>query len=134
MERKGAVVGIVERGGEILLGKKRISPGSTLSEEWHIPGETIKGKETDQEALIRGMQEEVGIEVEIIKFVGSNETPKGTMVNWYLCRTNNADFVVGSDLEEARWVAIAEVLELSGKTAKLMWPKEVREMFGCVEE
>lgn len=134
MERKRAVAGIVEKNGEILLGKKRISPGSTLSEEWHIPGETIKGKETDQEALIRGIQEEAGIKVEIIRFVGFHETPKGTMVNWYFCRTSDADLIVGSDLEEARWVAITEVSKLSGETAKLMWPKEVREMFGCIEE
>ena len=134
MERKRAVVGIVEKDGKILLGKKGINQESTLSGEWHIPGETIEGIETDKEALIRGIQEEAGIEVEIIKFVGSNETPKGTLVNWYLCGTSSADLAAGSDLEEARWVAIAEILELSGKTAKLMWPEEVREMFGYIEE
>lgn len=134
MERKRAVAGIVEKDGKILLGRKRIYPKSTLSGEWHIPGETVKGQETDQEALIRGIREEAGIEIEVIKFIGSHQTPKGARVNWYLCRTSNTDLIVGSDLEEVRWIPVPEVSKLSGETAKLMWPKAVREMFGCVEE
>ncbi len=134
MERKKAVAGIVENDGKIVLGKKRTHPESTLSGEWHLPGETVEGEETDQETLIRGIQEEAGIKVEIIRFVGSHETPKGNVVNWYLCGASDTNLVVGSDLEEVQWVPIAEVLELSGETAKMMWPKEVKEMFARVGE
>jgi ADP-ribose pyrophosphatase YjhB (NUDIX family) len=134
MERKRAVAGIVEKDGKILLGKKSAYPKSTLSGEWHPPGETVEGEESDQETLIRGVREEAGIEVEIIKFVGSHETPKGNLVNWYLCRTSDVDLVVGSDLEEVRWVPLNEVLELSGETEKMMWPEEVRQIFARAGE
>ena len=129
MERKRAVAAIVENNDRILMGKKRRDSSGTLSGEWHFPGETIEGGETDQEAIIRGLQEEAGVEIKIVGFIGSHLTPKGTLVNWYLCRSDSTDLIVGSDLEEVCWVAKDEVLKLIGEIAKSRWPEEVRKIF-----
>lgn len=129
MERKRAVAAIVESNDRVLMGKKKGDSSGTLSGEWHFPGETVEGEETDKEAIVRGLQEEAGIEIEIIRFIGSCQTPKGTLVNWYLCRSENTDLTVGSDLEEVRWVTRGEVAKLSGEIAKSLWPEEVRKIF-----
>lgn len=130
MERKRAVAAIVENNDRILMGKKRRDSSGTLSGEWHFPGEIIEGEESDQKAIIRELREEAGIEIEIIGFIGSHQTPKGTLVNWYLCRSDNTDLIAGSDLEEVRWVAVDEVKKLYGETGKSLWPEKVKKMFG----
>ena len=60
---KRAVVALVEHEGKILLGKKRQDSEGFFAGKWHIPGETMEDDETDEEALIRGMREEAGIEI-----------------------------------------------------------------------
>lgn len=130
MERKKAVAAIVENDGKFLLGKKRSDSTGMLSGEWHIPGETVEGGESDREALARGIKEEAGIAAEIVRFICSHQTPKGTLVNWYLCKAGGVNLIAGSDLEQVRWVTADEVLALSGETARSLWPKEIQEMFG----
>lgn len=76
MERKRAVAAIIKNNDRILMGKKRRDSSGTLSGEWHFPGETIEGGETDQEAIIRGLQEEAGVEIEIVGFIGLTRRQK----------------------------------------------------------
>jgi len=124
------VAAIVENDEKFLLGKKRSDSTGMLSGEWHIPGETVEGEESDQEAIARGIQEEAGIAVKMVRFICSHQTSKGTLVNWYFCKAGGTNLIVGSDLEEVRWATLSEVLALSGKTARSLWPKEIQEMFG----
>jgi ADP-ribose pyrophosphatase YjhB (NUDIX family) len=134
METKRAVAAVVMNNQNVLLGKKIEEPNSLLSGEWHLPGETVEGQETDEEALIRGIMEEAGIEkVEIVKFICSCRTPKGTLVNWYLCSSETTELIAGSDLEEVKWATLEEVLRLSGETAKSLWPEEVKKIFGITD-
>ena len=72
---KHAVVAVVNCRDKILLGKKRKDSPKFLAGEWHIPGETVEDGESDQEALIRGMREEAGLEIEVGKYLGSHATP-----------------------------------------------------------
>lgn len=134
MERKKAVAGIVKnQAGKILLGKKIANSKKTLSGQWHLLGEAVKGEETDQETLTRGVREETGIKIEVLEFACSHITPKGTLVNWYLCQAKNTNLTIGSDLEEARWVSPDEVSQLCGETAQALWPKEVKRLFEVTE-
>ena len=128
MERKRAVAVIVENNNKILMGKKKRGSSETLSGEWHLPGETVEDNETDEQAIVRGLHEEAGIEIEVIRFLDSHITPKGTLVNWYLCRSDNLNLIAGSDLEEVRWVTIPDVEKLSGLTAKSLWPEQVKKL------
>ncbi len=132
MERKRAVVAIVENNGNIILGKKRSDSTSIIKGEWHIPGETVEENETDEEAVVRGIREETGISVEVIKFIGTHQSSKNTSVNWYLCKTDTTDLIVGSDLEDVKWVAISDVYDSNGEIARSLWPQEVQEMFKFV--
>ncbi len=115
--------------GKVLLGKKRFDSKGMMSGKWHIPGETLEEGETDEQGLIRGIMEEVGIDVRPGKHLGSYKTSKGMIVNWYECVPLTPDIKVGSDLEDAMWVPFEEVLVVCHKDAISLWPREVLEYF-----
>jgi ADP-ribose pyrophosphatase YjhB (NUDIX family) len=128
MARK-AVAAIVNYNGSILIGKKKESDGKYLSGKWHIPGETLQKGETDISALTRGINEEAGIEIQVVKYLASHKTPKHTMVNWYECIPKTTDISAGSDLSEVKWVPKKDVINICADEAKSFWPKEVRNYF-----
>lgn len=129
-EIKRAAVGVVENNGKYLLGKKENKAGHPLSGQWHIPGESVENNETDEQALTRGIFEEAGIKIEVIKFLGSYQTPNGFSANWYLCASNETILIAGSDLQEVKWATLAEIAELNSEVAKSLWPDSVKELFG----
>jgi len=115
-ERK-AVAAIVVHKGKILIGKKRKGSEGTISGKWHIPGETLREGETDEQGLIRGIMEEAGIKIKPGKYLGSHKTPKSTVVNWYECESLTQDITAGSDLEGIMWVSLGKVITLCHKNA-----------------
>ncbi len=82
---------IIQSGDGILLTKRSIEPYIGM---WHIPGGTVYYKETLTEAVNRVAKEELGIEVEIVKFIDFiHYDTMITDVGWgwpigaaYLCR------------------------------------------------
>lgn len=124
-----AVAAIVVHEGKILMGKKRRGSEGMMAGKWHIPGETLEEGETDEQGLIRGIMEEAGIEVKPGRYLGSHETPKGTIVNWYECEPLAQNIVAGSDLDGVMWVPFGEVIVLCHENAISLWPQEVLEYF-----
>ena len=128
LERK-AVVALVNYNGNILLGKKLDGAEGFLSGKWHIPGETLEIGETDEEGLIRGIMEEAGIEIKVLRYLASHRTPKHTLVKWYECEALTYDIRAGSDLSEVRWVPKNEVMGMCHNRAKTLWPQQIQEYF-----
>jgi 8-oxo-dGTP diphosphatase len=56
------VAGILEREGRVLICQRRADQPHAL--KWEFPGGKIEGDETPEEALIRELREELGIESE----------------------------------------------------------------------
>jgi ADP-ribose pyrophosphatase YjhB (NUDIX family) len=63
-------IGIIieNENGEILLTKRKIEPGKG---SWDIPGGFIQPNETLEEGAKRELREELGIEIEIDKYIGT---------------------------------------------------------------
>lgn len=130
LERK-AVVGVVNNNNNILLGKKKDGAKGFLSGQWHIPGETVEPGESDELALKRGIKEEAGIEIEILRYMATHYTKTPTEVRWYECLPKTYDIRPGSDLTEVIWLPRLEVipyLNANGRATSL-WPKEIFEYF-----
>jgi ADP-ribose pyrophosphatase YjhB (NUDIX family) len=64
---------IVRTKGGIALSKRSIEP---CIGQWHIPGGTVYFKETPEEAVLRVTEEELGLQVTIVKILGVISYPK----------------------------------------------------------
>ncbi|MCR3921848.1 MAG: (deoxy)nucleoside triphosphate pyrophosphohydrolase [Firmicutes bacterium] len=56
--------------GQVLIAKRK--QGKKLAGYWEFPGGKIENGETPQQCLIRELQEEMNIEIEIGDYVGEN--------------------------------------------------------------
>jgi len=128
MNKRKAVIAIINYKGKILLGKKRSDSGTFMSGKWHLLGENVEGNESDEEALARGIMEEARIKVKIGEFLGFYKTPPGKDANFYECFALSNQIKVGSDLEDAEWVDKEDVLERC-KDRVSLWSKRVRDYF-----
>ena len=128
---KEAVAAIVydKNSGRVLIGRKKSDSNGSLKGQYHLPGETIEIGESDEEALIRGMKEEAGIKVKVLRYLSSHITPKKTKVRWYECEPLSCDISFGSDLTEVLWVPKEKVAHICSSESILLWPKEVKEYF-----
>ena len=127
---KAAVAAIVEDNkGNVLLGKKLKDSEGLLEGKWHIPGETLEGGESDEEGLKRGILEEAGIEIDVLRYIDSHRTPKNTLVRWYECEAKTYDIKAGSDLEKVQWVQKKDVKKRCDYESRKLWPKEIQGYF-----
>lgn len=126
---KVAVVGIVEGGGKILLGKKT-NIEHILSGAWHIPGGKVEDGESEEQAIKREIKEEAGIEIKVIKFFdGTSDATKNTNIRWYLCQALTHNLKPGDDLAEVKFVHKRKVRVSCGARATDLWPPKVKEYF-----
>lgn len=129
MEERRAVVALINHNGKILLGRKRDGTEGLLSGKWHIPGETLEEGESDEEGLVRGMMEEAGITIKVLRYLAYHHTPKQTLVKWYECEALTFDIRAGSDLSEVRWVSRGEVMGMCHNGKESLFPSEILEYF-----
>jgi len=110
------VGGVVVRDGRVLLIRRGKEP---LRGRWTVPGGTVELGETLQQALVREMREETGVEVEPLEVltVFDRIEREGERIVYhyvivdYLCRWCSGEARAASDALEAAWVA---AVELSG--------------------
>ena len=69
------VDGIIEVGGKIALIKRSAEPFKGF---WALPGGHVENKETVENATIREVKEETGLDVKINKLIGVYSDPKRT--------------------------------------------------------
>lgn len=124
---KTAVVAVIEKNGEILLGKKRRDANDPLGGDWHLPGGYKEATETDEEALKREMREELGIAIMIKDFLASGwREDQHTLVQWYLCTTDasSSSLTPGDDVVEAQFIPKNQVSAVCSDRARKNWPQE----------
>ena len=122
------VAGIVEKDGLVLIGRKKHDPGHFLSNEWHIPGGKALPEETDEQALIREMREETGLEVKVERLVDESiHEPSKRLVKWYFCRPLAGTLNPKDDLVDARFVSKSQALSMYSKIGISLMPEKVLE-------
>ena len=91
--------------GALLLVLRANEPAAGL---WSLPGGRVEPGETDDEALLREVREETGLEVSVGELVGRAELGS-YLVGDYRCTVTGGRLVPGDDALDARWVAIEDL-------------------------
>ncbi|MBU1017660.1 NUDIX hydrolase [Patescibacteria group bacterium] len=114
----GAANIILNEKGEILL-MKRAKESKTFPDMWGLVGGVIDWGETPAEAAKREAMEEIGVEVEVLQFVG----------RYYLTDTKSKGKVIGLP-HYARIVSGTPHAAQPEETQEVKWflPEEVRNM------
>ena len=78
---------------------------------WEYPGGMVEPGETFQEALIREIKEETGVDVEITGFIGLCKNIEKDIVNIdFSCKYIGGELMTSNESSEVRWVKKQEAL------------------------
>jgi len=109
------VDGVVLNEKKILLVKRKNEP---YKDKWALPGGFVEYGEKVEEAVVREVFEETGLETKIIDLIGiysdPNRDPRGHIVSVvYLLKMNKGVIKGGDDATEAKFFNIDKLPDLS---------------------
>ncbi|MGH3873357.1 MAG: NUDIX hydrolase [Pseudonocardiaceae bacterium] len=109
--------------GRVLLVRRANEPGRG---RWSVPGGRVEAGESDRDAVVREVAEETGLDVEVIRWIGTVHrcAPSGAVfdIHDYLCRATGGTLRAGDDADDARWCdahALASLPIVDGLIAAL---------------
>lgn len=108
--RKKGVVAVISWKGKLLLIRRAnniAAPG-----KYCFPGGAIEAGETEQEALVRELREELGVDVEPVERLWQSVTPWGVQLTWWKARLASEAKVTPNPAEVADvcWMEPADIL------------------------
>jgi ADP-ribose pyrophosphatase YjhB (NUDIX family) len=100
-----AICAVVVDGDRVMLVRRAVEPRRGC---WDLPGGFLERGEHPSEGLRREMQEETGLEIEILEplgfFLDTYPEPGETTLNfYYIARVTGGEPQSGSDVAEIRW-------------------------------
>lgn len=110
-QQPGIAAAIVAADKHVLMVRRRISEGQL---SWQFPAGEIEAGESPEQAAVRETQEEVGLTVSAVKFLGERVHPKsGRDMSYTACTVVSGTAYVADTVElaEVRWVALADIPE-----------------------
>jgi 8-oxo-dGTP pyrophosphatase MutT (NUDIX family) len=115
--RKRGVVGVILREERLLIIRRSLTvtaPGKLC-----LPGGGIEAGESEEQALVREMQEELAIDVEPIRLCFRSVTPWGTNLAWWFSDLSDDVTPIPNpeEVAEVHWMSRDEI-----RTAKDMLP------------
>lgn len=104
------VAAILKKDNKILIAKKK--QGKPLAGYWEFPGGKVEKQETQEEALIRELKEEMNIEIQIKAYIGESVYDYGdnkiVSLKGYTAIIKSGNINL-SDHDEYRWVTLEEI-------------------------
>jgi 8-oxo-dGTP diphosphatase len=124
----GAVIVRNEADGHpsVLLIRRGHEP---LKGEWSLPGGAVELGETLEEAIVREVLEETGLEIEVLAVVeafdrisrdGEGRVRYHYVLVDFLCRATGGALACATDATEARWAAPDELAGLTPLTVQVI--------------
>jgi ADP-ribose pyrophosphatase YjhB (NUDIX family) len=115
------VDGFIIKDDKILLLKRNNYPAIN---EWWVPGGRVLKNELIQDAIIRKVQDEIGIKPEIVNQIGITETifeKKHTINICFTLSINSNNIIINSEHSEYNWFTISELpSDLNSELARII--------------
>jgi 8-oxo-dGTP pyrophosphatase MutT (NUDIX family) len=114
LAQREAIVAVLRRADRVLVIRR--GPDSARSGYWAPLSGKLEPGETQEEALVREVHEEVGLAVSPLAKVWQSETDDGTFrLHWWTAtETGNGTIVPDpGEVSEVRWVTPAEFLTMT---------------------
>ncbi len=118
MRRIRVAAAVVWDGPRLLMTQR--AAGGALGLQWEFPGGKLEGEETAEQAIVREVREELGVNAtpfEVVKRV-AHDYPHGTRVEitFVRCTLDSYTFTLSDEVNDARWqlpadIDVAQVLE-----------------------
>ena len=87
---------IIEDGKLLAMFRRKIKKDDSVKEYYVIPGGGLEDGETLEENVIRELKEEFNVDIEIVKFL-STEEYDDTIANYFLCKIVNGTPKLGGE-------------------------------------
>jgi mutator protein MutT len=109
---KLAVAVVIERDGRLLFGRR--GPGTRAPGLWSFPAGFVERGEQVEDAAVREVREEVGLEVTLGRLLGLySATGETVVLVVYLAETAVGTAVASDDLVDVGWFAPSDLPELA---------------------
>lgn len=90
---------IIEDNKLLTMFRRKIKNDGSVKEYYVIPGGGLEEGETLEENVIRELKEEFNVDIEVVKFLGTEEYDE-TIANYFLCKiVNGTPKLGGEELE-----------------------------------
>ncbi|NPA76967.1 MAG: NUDIX hydrolase [Candidatus Diapherotrites archaeon] len=115
MGREVAVDCVIMKDGKVLLLKRAHEP---FNGYWVLPGGHVESNESVEDAAVREMREELGLDVEIGRLIGvfsdPHRDPRGLVSVAFLARAAGGDVQLNREASEYAWFPLDELPENIG--------------------
>lgn len=110
-EKPPVSVAIIADGGKVLMARRRAAEGEI---SWVFPGGAIEAGESPEDAAVREVAEETGLNVEAAKVLGDRVHPKsGVPMHYVAVQLVGGEAMVADDeeLDAVAWISHAEIAD-----------------------
>lgn len=87
---------IIEDSKLLAMFRRKIKEDGSVKEYYVIPGGGLEENETLEENVIRELKEEFNVDIEVVKFLGTEEYDD-TIANYFLCKIVNGTPKLGGE-------------------------------------
>jgi 8-oxo-dGTP diphosphatase len=122
------VAGALISDGALLVAQRARPP--ELAGLWELPGGKVAAGETDAEALVRELREELGVEVTVGARLGAEVPLSAAMTLRAYLVTQTGGVVHPHDHHALRWVRVAELPDLPWVPADRAWLPDLARAMG----
>ncbi|MEA3318439.1 MAG: NUDIX hydrolase [Bacillota bacterium] len=100
-------------GAVIRDNKNKILLKKDPSRGWELPGGIVEANETIEDAVIREVKEETGLDIEVLKFCGVSQELRKNICNfWWLGKPLNGNLMTSDESLDVGFFSLEEALKL----------------------